>query len=82
LHLFVRPEEAGLVKNGIILFPFMQHILPTRSTCHWCTQDAQASIRQQSDSLERPHIFEMADRAALVGIAGSDVIAHLRRRFI
>jgi hypothetical protein len=34
------------------------------------------SIRQQSDSLE------MADRAALVGIAGSDVIAHRRRRFI
>lgn len=81
LHLFVRAEEAGLVKNRII------QSLHAATFCRHARHVAGAHKTLKrlfvSKAIRwKDRIFEMADRAALVGIAGSDVIVYRRRPFI
>ena len=43
LHLFVRAEEAGLVKEQAFSFPSPSSTSPTRWECRWCTPTRHSS---------------------------------------
>jgi CRP-like cAMP-binding protein len=83
LHLFVRADEIGLVKNGTIQFPFtQQHLADTLGMSLVHTNKTLKRLFVSKAVRWKDRIFEMIDRAALAGIAGSDVIPHRRRPFI
>src|SRR6476659_10985115 len=82
LHLFVRADEAGLVKNGTIQFPFtQQHLADTlgMSLVHTITTLKRLFVSKAIRWKDRQ--FEIVDRAALAAIAGSEVPKHRPRPF-
>jgi CRP/FNR family transcriptional regulator, anaerobic regulatory protein len=83
LHLFVRAEECGLVKNGSIQFPFtQQHLADTLGMSLVHTNKTLKRLYVSKAVRWRDRVFEMVDHQALAGIAGSDIAQHRRRPFI
>src|SRR4029450_5845420 len=83
LHLFVRAEEAGLVKNRSIQFPFtQQHLADTLGMSLVHTNKTLKRLFLTKTVQWKDRVFEIIDRTALVGIAGSDVTPHRPRPFI
>src|SRR5215813_12639483 len=83
LHLFVRAEESGLVKNGSIQFPFtQQHLADTLGMSLVHTNKTLKRLFLTKTVQWKDRVFEIIDRTALVGIAGSDVTPHKPRPFI
>ncbi|MEI9803340.1 MAG: Crp/Fnr family transcriptional regulator [Pseudolabrys sp.] len=83
LHLFVRAEEAGMVKNGVIQFPFtQQHLADTLGMSLVHTNKTLRRLLVSKAIRWKDRVFEMVDRAALAAIAGDDVSPRQGRPFI
>ncbi len=83
LHLYVRAEEAGLVKDHTIQFPFtQQHLADTLGMSLVHTNKTLKRLLQSKAVRWKDRVFEMVDRAALVEIAGEDVKLRRPRPFI
>jgi CRP/FNR family transcriptional regulator, anaerobic regulatory protein len=83
LYLFVRAEESGLVKNRSIQFPFtQQHLADTLGMSLVHTNKTLKRLFLAKVVRWKDRVFEMVDRTALAGIAGSDVTPHRPRPFI
>ena len=83
LHLYVRAEEAGLVKNGAIQFPFtQQHLADTLGMSLVHTNKTLKRLMASKAIRWKDRMFEMVDRAALAQIAGDDVAPRQGRPFI
>jgi CRP/FNR family transcriptional regulator, anaerobic regulatory protein len=83
LHLFTRADEAGLVKNGTIQFPFtQQHLADTLGMSLVHTNKTLKRLFVSKAVRWKDRIFEMVDRATLAGIAGSDIARARARPFI
>ncbi|HKS86384.1 MAG TPA: Crp/Fnr family transcriptional regulator [Pseudolabrys sp.] len=83
LHLFIRAEEAGLVKNGAIQFPFtQQHLADTLGMSLVHTNKTLRRLYVSNSVRWKDRIFEVVDRKALAVIAGSEIIRHRQRPFI
>jgi len=83
LHLFTRADEAGLVKNGTIQFPLTQlHRADTLGMSLVHTNKTLKRLFVSKAVRWKDRIFEMADRATLAGIAGSDIARARARPFI
>jgi CRP-like cAMP-binding protein len=83
LHLFSRAEEAGLVKDASIQFPFtQQHVADTLGMSLVHTNKTLKRLFLTKAVRWKDRIFEVLDRAALVKIAGSNVNHHVPRPFI
>src|SRR5215813_12169033 len=82
LHLYVRAEECGLVKNGSIQFPFtQQHLADTLGMSLVHTNKTLRRLYVTHAVRLKDQLFEIADRAALASIAGSEVPKHRPRPF-
>ncbi len=83
LHLFVRAEQCGLVKNGSIQFPFtQQHLADTLGMSLVHTNKTLKRLFVSNAVRWKDRVFEMIDRPALAAIAGSDVAQQRPRPFI
>jgi CRP/FNR family transcriptional regulator len=83
LHLYVRADEAGLVKNGTIQFPFtQQHLADTLGMSLVHTNKTLKRLMASKAIRWKDRMFEMVDRAALAQIAGDDVSPRQGRPFI
>ena len=83
LHLFVRADEAGLVKNGSIQFPFtQQHLADTLGMSLVHTNKTLKRLLLTKTVHWKDRVFEIIDRTALASIARSDVTPHRPRPFI
>jgi CRP/FNR family transcriptional regulator len=83
LHLFVRAEEAGLVKNGVVQFPFtQQHVADTLGMSLVHTNKTLKRLFITHSVRWKDRIFEIVDRVALTRIAGNDFVQQRRRPFI
>ena len=83
LHLFLRAEEAGLVKDASIQFPFtQQHVADTLGMSLVHTNKTLKRLFLTKAVRWKDRVFEVLDRAALVKIAGSSVSQHVPRPFI
>ena len=83
LHLFVRAEEAGLVQNRSIQSPFtQQHLADTLGMSLVHTNKTLKRLFLTKTVRWKDRVFEVIDRTALAGIAGSDVTPHRPRPFI
>ena len=83
LHLYVRAEEAGLVKDHTIQFPFtQQHLADTLGMSLVHTNKTLKRLLQSKAVRWKDRMFELVDRAALVEIAGEDVKLRRPRPFI
>jgi CRP/FNR family transcriptional regulator, anaerobic regulatory protein len=83
LHLFTRADEAGLVKNGTIQFPFtQQHLADTLGMSLVHTNKTLKRLFVSKAVRWKDRIFEMIDRAALADVAGSDLTGARARPFI
>src|SRR6478672_13012444 len=69
LHLFVRAEESGLVKDSTIQFPFTQlHLADTLGMSLVHTNKTLKRLFISKAVRWKDRVFEMVDRAALAGI--------------
>ncbi|HXD46510.1 MAG TPA: Crp/Fnr family transcriptional regulator [Pseudolabrys sp.] len=83
LHLYVRAQEAALVKDSTIQFPFtQQHLADTLGMSLVHTNKTLKRLMQSNAVRWKDRVFEMVDRAALVEIAGEDVRTRRPRPFI
>jgi CRP/FNR family transcriptional regulator, anaerobic regulatory protein len=83
LQLFVRAEEAGLVDNNVVQFPFtQQHLADTLGMSLVHTNKTLKRVLQSKAVRWEQRKFEMIDRAALIEIAGDGVKKRLPRPFI
>jgi CRP-like cAMP-binding protein len=83
LHLFLRAEEAGLVKDASIQFPFtQQHVADTLGMSLVHTNKTLKRLFLAKAVRWKDRVFEVLDRAALENIAGSSVSQHVPRPFI
>ncbi|MBI4366845.1 MAG: Crp/Fnr family transcriptional regulator [Deltaproteobacteria bacterium] len=83
LNLFGRAEEAGLVRNGAIQFPFtQQHMADTLGMSLVHTNKTLRRLQASKSIRWKDRVFEMVDRAALAEIAGDDVTVRQPRPFI
>jgi CRP/FNR family transcriptional regulator, anaerobic regulatory protein len=83
LHLFVRAEQSGLLKNGAIHFPFtQQHLADTLGMSLVHTNKTLRRLYATKAVRWKGRVFEVLDRAALAGIACDDVPAREPRPFI
>ncbi|HTU62664.1 MAG TPA: Crp/Fnr family transcriptional regulator [Polyangiales bacterium] len=83
LHLFVRAQEAGLVKDNTIQFPFtQQHLADTLGMSLVHTNKTLKRLLQSNAVRWKDRVFEIIDRTALVEIAGEDVKLLRPRPFI
>jgi CRP-like cAMP-binding protein len=83
LHLYVRAEEAGMVKNGTIQFPFtQQHLADTLGMSLVHTNKTLKRLMASNAVRWRDRLFEMIDREAMVRIAGDNVTSRTGRPFI
>lgn len=83
LHLFVRAEESGLVKNNAIQFPFtQQHLADTLGMSLVHTNKTLKRLMLSRAVRWKDRVFEVIDRAALVEVAGDDVAQRRPRPFI
>ena len=82
-HLYVRAEEAGLVKNGTIQFPFtQQHLADTLGMSLVHTNKTLKRLLASKAIRWKDRVFEMIDRTALTEIAGDEVAPRQGRPFI
>jgi len=83
LHLFARAEEAGLVKDASIQFPFtQQHVADTLGMSLVHTNKTLKRLFLTKAVRWKDRIFEVLDRSTLVKIAGSNINQHVPRPFI
>lgn len=83
LHLFARADEAGLVKEGAIQFPFtQQHLADTLGMSLVHTNKTLRRLLQSKAVRWKDRVFEMINRPALAAIAGDDVGLRNPRPFI
>jgi CRP/FNR family transcriptional regulator len=83
LHLFLRAEEAGLVKDASIQFPFtQQHVADTLGMSLVHTNKTLKRLFLAKAVRWKDRVFEVLDRAALENIAGSSVSQYVPRPFI
>ena len=83
LHLFTRAEEAGLVKDNAVQFPFtQQHLADTLGMSLVHTNKTLKRLLQSKAVRWENRVFQVIDRAALVEIAGDDVKRQAARPFI
>jgi CRP-like cAMP-binding protein len=83
LHLFSRAEEAGLVKDASIQFPFtQQHVADTLGMSLVHTNKTLKRLFLTQAVRWKDRVFEVLDRTALVKIAGSGVNQNVPRPFI
>jgi len=83
LHLFVRAQEAGVVKNNAIQFPFtQQHLADTLGMSLVHTNKTLKRLFASKAVRWTNRNFEVVDRAALAAIAGEDIVTHRKRPFI
>jgi len=83
LHLFSRADEAGMVKNGAIQFPFtQQHLADTLGMSLVHTNKTLKRLQISKAIRWKDRLFEMVDRPALAAIAGEDVAPRRGRPFI
>jgi CRP-like cAMP-binding protein len=83
LHLFSRAEEAGLVKDASIQFPFtQQHVADTLGMSLVHTNKTLKRLFLTKAVRWKDRIFEVLDRRALESVAGTSVNQHLPRPFI
>src|SRR5882757_11505566 len=74
LHLFVRADEAGLVKNGTIQFPFtQQHLADTLGMSLVHTNKTLKRLLASNAVRWKDRVFEMIDRSLLTKIAGDAI---------
>lgn len=83
LHLFLRAEEAGLVKDASIQFPFtQQHVADTLGMSLVHTNKTLKRLFLTKAVRWRDRMFEVLDRASLTRIAGTSLDQHVPRPFI
>ncbi|HET8974495.1 MAG TPA: Crp/Fnr family transcriptional regulator [Pseudolabrys sp.] len=83
LHLFSRAEEAGLVRDASIQFPFtQQHVADTLGMSLVHTNKTLKRLFLTQAVRWKDRVFEVLDRTALVKIAGSSVNQQVPRPFI
>jgi CRP-like cAMP-binding protein len=83
LHLFLRAEEASLVKNASIQFPFtQQHVADTLGMSLVHTNKTLKRLFLTNAVRWKDRVFEVVDRAALARIAGTSVNQQVPRPFI
>ncbi|MFN3658647.1 MAG: Crp/Fnr family transcriptional regulator [Pseudolabrys sp.] len=83
LHLFVRADEAGLVKNNAVPFPFtQQHLADALGMSLVHTNKTLKRLFASGAARWKDRMFEVVDRAALVRIAGQDTRQRTARPFI
>ena len=83
LHLYVRADEAGLVKSGTIQFPFtQQHLADTLGMSLVHTNKTLKRLMASNAIRWKDRMFEMVDRTELTKIAGDDVTPRAGRPFI
>jgi CRP/FNR family transcriptional regulator len=83
MHLYVRADEAGLVRNGTIQFPFtQQHLADTLGMSLVHTNKTLKRLMMSNAIRWKDRVFEMIDRAALTKIAGDDITPRQGRPFI
>lgn len=83
LHLYVRADEAGMVRNGTIQFPFtQQHLADTLGMSLVHTNKTLKRLMASNAVRWKDRVFEMVDRAALAALAGDDVAPRQGRPFI
>ena len=83
LHLYVRADESGLVKDGAIQFPFrQQHLADTLGMSLVHTNKTLRRLLISKAVRWKDRVFEMVDRAALVALAGDEVATRRPRPFI
>jgi CRP/FNR family transcriptional regulator len=82
-HLFVRAEEAGMVKNGTIQFPFtQQHLSDTLGMSLVHTNKTIKRLMASNAIRWKDRVFEMVNRNALAEIAGESATPREGRPFI
>jgi len=83
LHLYVRAEEAGLVRDNSIQFPFtQQHLADTLGMSLVHTNKTLKRLLASNAVRWKDRVFQLVDRAALVEIAGENVAQRRPRPFI
>ena len=83
LHLYVRAEEAGLVRDNSIQFPFtQQHLADTLGMSLVHTNKTLKRLLASNAVRWKDRVFQLIDRAALVEIPGEDVKPRRPRPFI
>lgn len=83
LHLFVRAEEAGLVKDATIQFPFtQQHVADTLGMSLVHTNKTLKRLFLTQAVRWKDRVFEVLNRTALESIAGTSVNQLIPRPFI
>lgn len=84
LHLFERAEQAGLVKDNGVAFPFtQQHLADTLGLSLVHTNKTLKRLISTKAARWKERRFELLDRAALARIAGYETLpARARRPFI
>jgi CRP-like cAMP-binding protein len=83
LHIYARAQEAGLVKDNAIQFPFtQQHLADTLGMSLVHTNKTLKRLLQSNAARWKDRVFEMVDRAAMVELAGEDVKSRRERPFI
>jgi CRP/FNR family transcriptional regulator, anaerobic regulatory protein len=83
LHLYTRADEAGLVKNGGIQFPFtQQHLADTLGMSLVHTNKTLKRLLETRAVRWKDRVFEMINRPLLVDIAGEDIKPRPARPFI
>jgi CRP/FNR family transcriptional regulator, anaerobic regulatory protein len=83
LQMFVRAEEAGLVENGTVTFPFtQQHLADTLGMSLVHTNKTLKRIFQSKALRWEHRTFQLIDRAALTELAGDSVKKRVPRPFI
>jgi CRP/FNR family transcriptional regulator len=82
-HLFIRAEEAGMVKNGTIQFPFtQQHLADTLGMSLVHTNKTIKRLVASNAIRWKDRVFEMVNSTALAEIAGESAAPREGRPFI
>ena len=83
LQLFARAEEAGLVRDNTIQFPFtQQHLADTLGMSLVHTNKTLKRLFATGAVRWSSRVFEVLDRDLLVKTAGENVVLHQGRPFI
>ncbi|MGH6663569.1 MAG: Crp/Fnr family transcriptional regulator [Pseudolabrys sp.] len=83
LHLYARAEEAGLIEDRTIQFPFtQQHLADTLGMSLVHTNKTLKRLSASKAVRWKDRMFEILDHDALVAIASDDMRRHRPRPFI
>ena len=83
LHLYMRAEEVGLIKNGQFQFPFtQQHMADTLGMSLVHTNKTLKRLSATKTMRWKHRVFEIVDRAGLARIAGNEPARQPARPFI